>query len=53
MVKFRLLSTRCLLLVGSAGVVEDALTKFFNKLTLDLQGAELSFMSLAVTSGPG
>jgi hypothetical protein len=38
---------------GSARIVEDALTKFFSGLTLDLQGAELSFMSLTILPGAG
>ncbi|KAF8054989.1 Serp2 [Scenedesmus sp. PABB004] len=38
---------------SSASIVEDSLTKFFNTLTLDLQGAELSFMSLTVIPGLG
>lgn len=36
---------------GSARIVEDGLTKFFNGLMLDLQGAELTFMSLNIIPG--
>jgi hypothetical protein len=38
---------------GSARIIEDALTLFFNNLTLDLQGAEFSFMSLNILPGSG
>lgn len=40
-------------LAGSAGVVEDALTRFFNHLTADLQGVEMKLMSLTVLAGTG
>jgi hypothetical protein len=38
---------------GAARIIEDALTKFFSGLRLDLQGAELSFMSLTINPGAG
>lgn len=38
---------------SSARIVEDALTKFFNTLCLDLQGAEMTFMSLNIIPGAG
>jgi hypothetical protein len=33
--------------------VEDDLGSFFNGLMLDLQGAELTFMSLTIVPGAG
>jgi hypothetical protein len=38
---------------GAARIIEDDLTKFFSGLKLDLQGAELSFMSLTINPGAG
>lgn len=38
---------------GSASIVEDGLTAFFNSLTLDLQGVTLSFLSLEIIPGAG
>lgn len=43
----------CLLPTGSARIVEDELGRFFNGLMLDLQGAELTFMSLTIAPGAG
>jgi hypothetical protein len=43
----------CLAAAGSARIIEDELTLFFNNLKLDLQGAEFSFMSLNILPGSG
>lgn len=40
-------------LPGSAGIVEDCLSAFFSSLMVDLQGAQMSFMSLAILPGMG
>lgn len=38
---------------SSAGVVEDALTRFFNQLTVNLEGVEMRLMSVKIASGTG
>lgn len=38
---------------SAAGVVEDALTAFFNRLTVDLEGVELRLMSVRLLPGAG
>ncbi|KAI8477026.1 MAG: hypothetical protein J3K34DRAFT_515998 [Monoraphidium minutum] len=38
---------------SSAGVVEDALTRFFNSLTVDLEGVQMRLMSVVVSPGTG
>lgn len=38
---------------SSANAVEDALTRFFNSLTVSLDGVEMRLMSLAVAAGTG
>uniref|UniRef100_A0A383VV08 Uncharacterized protein n=1 Tax=Tetradesmus obliquus TaxID=3088 RepID=A0A383VV08_TETOB len=38
---------------SSAGIVEDCLSAFFSSLMVDLQGAQMSFMSLAILPGMG
>lgn len=38
---------------SSATVVEDALTSFFNGLTVDLEGVEMRLMSLSLAAGTG
>ncbi|GBF93742.1 hypothetical protein Rsub_06074 [Raphidocelis subcapitata] len=38
---------------SSAGVVEDELGRFFNSLTVDLEGVELRLMSVTLSAGTG